>query len=248
MEKEFLKKKVSLLVLCNVDPKGIIYNKRKNISDRINDYEKSLPFWLNLNFFNNIIIVENSGYKGDLFKKYIDKSENKKKIELIIYNGQKFNRKRGKGFGAYQQVRKVIKSSQNIKKSDYLVLVPGRYIVWNVKKIILKTKTSIMNDIIKNLTFATGHIALYPKKFIIKYWLPFLSKTNDSLGISGEHQAAKAILRAISDGYTWQLPCEIPDTEAISGYSNTNYRRSFFYSLALKYYSILKKFIFEYQR
>jgi len=79
MEKEFLKKKVSLLVLCNVDPKGIIYNKRKNISDRINDYEKSLPFWLNLNFFNNIIIVENSGYKGDLFKKYIDKSENKKK-------------------------------------------------------------------------------------------------------------------------------------------------------------------------
>jgi hypothetical protein len=248
MEEIFLKKKTSLVILCNINPAGIINSKRNNVLDRIEDYKKSLPFWLSLNLFKNIVIVENSGYNGDLFKQYINKSKQKKNIELIIYDGQKFDRKLGKGFGVYQQVRKVIKSSKNIKKSDYLVIVTGRYIVWNVKKIILNTKASIMNDIIKNLSFATGHVVLYPKKFIIKYWLPFSSKTNDSLGISGEHQWAKAILRAISDGYTWQLPCEIPDTDAISGYSNTSYRKGFFYSIALKYYSILKKFIFEYQR
>ena len=245
---KILVEKTSLVLLCNINPAGIINSNRNNLSDRIKDFEKSLPFWLNLNFFKNIIIVENSGYKGDLFKKYINKSKNKKKIELVIYDGQNFNRKLGKGYGAYQQVSRVLKYSKNAKKSEYFVLVTGRYVIKNIKKILFGVKSDIMCDLVRNLTFATGMVTFASKSFVVKYWLKFMSKTNDSQGRSGEHQQAKAVLRAISEGYSWQLPSEHTQIDGISGFANIPYVRNNFYELILKYYFYLKKFVFEFRR
>ena len=248
MKKNFYKKKVSLVVLCNVDPKNVIHTKRKNIEDRINDFEKSLPFWLNLDFFKNIIVIENSNYKGDLFKKHIERLPNTKNIELIIYNGQKYNRKLAKGYGWYQQIDKVLKYSKNAKKSEYFVIVTGRYIIRNIKHILLNNKEELMCNITQNLTFALSPVTFFSKKFLNLYWLKYCSKTNDSKGRTMEHQQAKAVLRAISEGYKWQLPVEAPDIDAISAYSNTRYKRNFIYRLILKNYSYLKKFIFEFKR
>ena len=248
MKKTFFKKKVSLVVLCNVDPKNVIHTKRKNIEDRINDFEKSLPFWFSLNLFKNIIVIENSDFQGDLFKKHIKQSTNKKNIELIVYDGQKYSRKLGKGYGWYQQVNKAIKYSKKAKRSKYFVIVTGRYIIQNIEEMLLKTEIPLMCDITKNLSLGYSPVTLFSKDFIKKYWLKFCSKTNDTKGITMEHQQAKAILRAISDGYRWQLPPMSADIIAVSAISNTAYRRNFLHSLILKYYSYLKKFIFEFKR
>lgn len=248
MKQNFYKKKVTLVLLCNIDPKNVIHTARKNIQDRINDFNKSLPFWLNLDFFKKIIIVENSNYRGDLFTKHIKKSINKKNIELIIYDGQKFNRKLGKGYGVFQQIDKILKISKNAKKSEYFAIVPGRYIIRNIKKILLNNNKTLMCDINTNLTFAFSPLTFFSKSFLKNYWLKFCAKINDSQGRTMEHQQAKAILRAISDGYKWQLPCEAADLDAISGFSNTNYKRNLLHGIALKYYSYLKKFIFEFKR
>ena len=248
MNKKFLKENVSLVLLCNIDPKNVIHTKRDNIEDRVNDFKKSLPFWLNLSFFKNIIIIENSNNDGKIFNHYIRNSINKNNIELIIYDGQKFNRKLGKGYGWYQQIDKILKISKYAKNSNYFVFVTGRYIIQNIEKIIFKTKTTLMCDINSNLTFAYSPVTLFSKNFLKKYWLKYCSKTNDSEDRSMEKQQAKALLRAISDGYQWQLPPEAPDILAISAISNTPYRRNFIHSLIIKYYSILKKFIFEFKR
>lgn len=248
MKKSFLKKKVSLVLLCNVDPKRVMHTKRKNIQDRINDFEKSLPFWFSLDLFKNIIVVENSNFKGDLFKKHIKQSINKKKIELIVYDGQKYNRKLGKGYGWFQQIDKVLKYSKNAYKSEYFTIVTGRYIIKNIEKMLLKTKNPLMCDLTRNLSFAFSPVTLFSKDFIKKYWLKFCSKTNDSEGRTMEHQQAKAILRAMSDGYKWQLPPVSADIIAVSAISNTPYKRNFLYSLIIKYYSYLKKFVFEFKR
>ena len=84
MKKSFLKKKVSLVLLCNVDPKKVIHTKRKNIQDRIDDFEKSLPFWFSLDLFKNIIVIENSNFKGDLFKKHIKQFINIKIVAKFL--------------------------------------------------------------------------------------------------------------------------------------------------------------------
>ena len=248
MKKSFYKNKVSLVLLCNVDPKNVLHTKRKNIQDRLDDFNKSLPFWLNLDFFKNIIVIENSNYQGNIFKKHIKKSKNKNKTELIIYDGQKYKRNLGKGYGWYQQIDKVLKHSKFSKKTDYFAIVTGRYIIKNIEKMLFNLKVPLMCDINKNLTFAFSPVTLFPKFFLKKYWLKFCSKTNDSKGRTMEHQQAKALLRAISDGHEWQLPPESAEIIAISAISNTSYRRNFFHSLLLKYYSYLKKFVFEFKR
>lgn len=48
MKKNFYKKKVSLLLLCNIDPKNVIHAKRKNIQDKIQEL-------ISINYFVGII-------------------------------------------------------------------------------------------------------------------------------------------------------------------------------------------------
>jgi hypothetical protein len=113
---------------------------------------------------------------------------------------------------------------------------------------LLKNKNPLMCDLTRNLSFAFSPVTLFSKDFIKKYWLKFCSETNDSEGRTMEHQQAKAILRAISDGYKWQLPPVSADIIAVSAISNTPYRTNFLHSLIIKYYSYLKKFVFEFKR
>ena len=251
MDKKFLKKKVSLLVLCNINPNSVVSTMRTNIEDRVNDFKKSLPIWLSKDYFKNIILVENSNYKGELFNHLIRESDFKDNIELIIYDGQNFDRKLGKGYGWYDQIDKVINDSnfsKFSKDSEYFVIVTGRYILKNFDKIIFKVKTPFMCNINNNLKFAFSPITFFPKSFIIKYWLPICSKTNDSIGNSMEHLQANAMLKAISDGYDWQLPPEAINYDAISATTNSKYNRYPFHFTINKYYSYLKKFIFEFKR
>ena len=135
-----------------------------------------------------------------------------------------------------------------VNESDYFVIVTGRYIINNFDKIISKTKIPFMCNINNNLKFAYSPITIFPKKFIKEYWLPSCSNTNDSIGKSMEHMQANAVLNAIADGYDWQLPPEAPDLNAISGFTNTPFKKGFFHTLLTKYYSYLKKFIFEFKR
>jgi len=248
MNKNFLKGKVTLLVLCNVDAKSVVGTARSNILDRLNDFNKSLPIWLNKSYFKNIIIIENSDYKGDLFDEYINNSVNKENIELIVYDGQTYDRKLGKGYGWYDQINKVINESNYAKNSDIFVIVTGRYVIRNFDKIISNTKIPMMCNINSNLKYAFSPITIFPKSFIKNYLLPAISKTNDSMGKAMEHYQADALLRAIADGYEWQLPPEAPDLDVISAFSNKKYDRYLFHSQIIKYYSYLKKFIFEFKR
>lgn len=69
----------------------------------------------------------------------------------MIYDGQKYNRKLGKGFGWYQQVDTLLKHPKNAKKTNYFVLVTGRYKIKNIIKILLNANTPFICNINKNL-------------------------------------------------------------------------------------------------
>ena len=105
-----------------------------------------------------------------------------------------------------------------------------------------------MCNLNNNLSFAFSPVTIFPKNFIYDYWLPECKNSNDSIGLTMEHCQARAVLRAIADGYAWQLPSVAPELDAISGTSNLPYYRGFFHSKGLRYYSYLKKFIFEFKR
>lgn len=248
LDLDFIKKNLVLFIPCTVDAKGVANTLRENINDRVSDIEESIISWIELDLFSKILIVENSGYSGNLFNIIQEKYNKRVHIEILIYDGQNFDRNLGKGYGWYDSIKTGIENSKLGKRSDIFTIVPGRYFIPNAKKILTSLKCNLMCNINNNLTFAFSPISVFKRDFIVNYWIPECKKSDESIGFPMEKYQARAVLRAIADGYEWELPAEDPFLSAISGTSNMPYMNGFFHTIALRYYSYLKKFVFEFKR
>ena len=244
MNKDHIKNNVTLIVPCTINASGITHTIRPD-EDRLNDLKRSLPIWINSNLFKNYIVIENSNYDGLVIDEIISNSPNKDIIEYIKYDGQWFDRSLGKGFGWYDQIKTAMNESIFAQGSDIFVFVTGRYEIKNFEKILLNVNKEIMCDIKENLTFAFSPVVVFPKSFILNYLLPEWKNINELKGLTMEHSQSRALLRAIADGYEWELPYEAPDMDTISAIHNMPYKRYPFHNLIIKYYSYLKKFVFE---
>jgi hypothetical protein len=247
MDKDYIKKNISLIIPCTIDASGITNSIRSN-EDRLNDLKTALPIWINSDFFKNYIIIENSNYNGPIISDIISSSHNKNIVEYIKYDGQWFDRSLGKGFGWYDQIKTAMNKSNFAQESEIFVFVTGRYIIKNFEKILLNVNREMMCDIKENLTFAFSPVVVFPKTFILDYLLPEWKGIDESKGLSMEHVQSKALLRAIADGYEWELPYEAPIMDTISAIHNKPYKLYPFHDVIIKYYSYLKKFVFESKR
>lgn len=247
-DRKFIHENITLLILCTVDSKGVIHTGRSDPRERLKDITTALPKWFKLKLFKRVIIIENSNYQGSEIKNLMDEYSDEMIGELIIYDGQKYNRGLGKGYGWYSGVSTALSSSKLADSSDYFMIIPGRYFIPNIVEIMDGLRVPLMCNLNNNLSFAFSPVTVFSKKFLHDYWLPECKMTNDSIGLTMEHCQARAVLRAIADGYEWQLPAVAPQLDAISGTSNLPYYRGVIHSLGLKYYSYIKKFIFEFKR
>lgn len=109
--------------------------KRKNISDRINDYRKSLARWAELPY--TVIAVENSGY-GNPFEDILKNAPNIHYVSTYIPSDPE----RGKGYGEGKTLAYAI-NHLIPSYSTYIMKVTGRYAPkYDLSKVIeiLKTK------------------------------------------------------------------------------------------------------------
>jgi len=248
INRTFVSEKITLLILCTVDAKGVLHTGRSDPKERLEDITIALTKWLKLKLFKRVVIIENSNFQGNEIHNVLQNFSDELTTELIVYDGQNFNRNLGKGYGWYQSVMTALSTSKLAASSEYFMLIPGRYFIPNIIKIIDGLRVPLMCNLNSNLTFAFSPVSVFTKQFIEQYWLPECKKTNDSIGLTMEHCQARAVLRAIADGSEWQLPAVAPELDAISGTSNMPYYRGFLHSLGLRYYSYLKKFVFEFKR
>jgi hypothetical protein len=237
----------TILILAGaVDAGNVLHTERHSITDRYNDTVVALDKWVKSGLFDKIVVFDSSGYDLDALK---DRYNNKKILfEFISENLQDFDRSLGKGHGTYVSIKYLMSNSNLYNNAERVVIVSARYYIKNAKKIIESNKSEINCDINLNLSYAFNPMIIAKKQFIDVYWNKFISATNDTKGLTFEHCFAKAILRAISDGYSWELPSEAAHIDAISGCSNEKYYRGFIHWHGLKYYSWVKKFVFEFKR
>ena len=212
-------KKVCILLTATIDPKGIVFMQRSDPTVRENDYIDSIKKWIE-NISYSILFCENSGYNSkieEILKGYVDR-----KTEFLQFNGQDFPRELGKGYGELQTIKYAIQHSNLIKGSDYVIKVNGRYFIKNIEKIACALSSNkdvyVMADLKKELTWADSRVYAFKPSFITEYLSKFQDLINDSKGFYLEHALARAILRAISDGYKW-MP--LPSKPFIIGYSGT---------------------------
>lgn len=235
-----------IIIMCTLNDNEVINSKRTNIYDRIKDTKFALTKWLSLSKFKKFLIIENSGYETPLFSDLISEFSNKQ-IEFLQFNGQNFDRKLGKGYGVLTALKYLEINSFLFKHYNHFVIIPGRYYISNHEKI-LKNNSEIISDFQNKLTYAFNPLLKCTKDFIQNYLILYLEHTNDFNGIHFEHCLAKAVHRAISNGIKWDLPCEIPIVEGISGTSNRRYYRNSFYKFFIVAYSRFKFFCFSFAR
>jgi hypothetical protein len=242
---------LSLILTATIDPKGMSYTVRANIEDRLNDYKKSFNFWINQDKVKKIIFIENSGYDISYFKELSKKSN--KEIEIISSDFNNFfERKLGKGFGEYLNLKEIFEKSKIANKTNYFIVISGsRHIIKNFNKIfndIEESNTDIYLNLKDNLKFADTQIFSGTKKFFENYLLPELSKVNDSVNNIFEYCAARATLKAIADGFSYSQIKIYPDIEGFGGSNGRKIKTNIFKKFRLFIFGRIKKYIFKSHR
>lgn len=131
-----------LLLTGTIDPSRFnnTMTTLTNVKVRLNQYESALEWWITKSDFQNIVFIENSGYKFN-FDKYIQLAEqNKKKFEYIL--GTPYFKEtvaHGKSYGEILLINEAVEKSELLKTADSFYKCTGRLIIKNINKI-LKTQ------------------------------------------------------------------------------------------------------------
>ena len=241
----------ALILTCTIDPGNMPNLVRKNIETRLNDYKKSLNFWINNKDVNKIILIENSGSDLSYFRNLV-KSENNKEIEILSTNSNNsYDKNLGKGYGQYLCLKEVFESSRIAQKTDYFIDVTGRYCIKNfslILKDIISNNTNIYINLSDNLKFADPNIYGGSKKFFTNYVLPETKKTNDSLNNIFESCVANATLKAISNGMSLSKTPLYADIQGFIGTNGKQYKQNVFKKIKLFFFRKLKIYFFNHKK
>ena len=240
-----------LILTATINPGEMPDLVRKDVNIRFSDYKKSFEFWLKKSSVKKIIFIENSNYDLSFFRNLAEKYKDKQ-IEILSNNlNSQFNKNLGKGYGQYLCLNEVFKKSSIAKTTDYFIDVTGRHCITNFEQLLEDinfNRTDIYINLSNNLKFSDTNIYAGSKKFFTDYVVPETSKTNDYEYNIFEHCVAKAVLRAISNGYTLS---RIPIYPIIDGYIGTNgkkYKQNFFKKIKLFFFRKFKIYFFGHKK
>ena len=241
----------ALILTCTIDPGNMPNLVRKNIETRLNDYKKSLNFWINNKDVNKIIFIENSGSDLSYFRNLV-KSENNKEIEILSTNSNNsYDKNLGKGYGQYLCLKEVFESSKIAQKTDYFIEVTGRLCIKNfslILKDIISNNTNIYINLSDNLKYSSPSLFGGSKKFFTNYVLTETKKTNDSLNNIFENGVANATLKAISDGMSLSKTPLYADIQGFIGTNGKQYKQNIFKKIKLFFFRKLKNYFFNHKK
>lgn len=128
-----------LLLTGTIDPSA--YNNTNvvltNADERLNQYVSTIKKYIELDFFNNVVFVENSGYPfpEEEIQKFA--AEHNQKFELVrIKSDVTKTVEKGKSYGEGDCIDQGLRNSELIKSEKYFVKCTGRVFVKNIKKIL----------------------------------------------------------------------------------------------------------------
>jgi len=241
----------ALILTCTIDPGNMPNLVRKNIETRLNDYKKSLNFWINNKDVNKIIFIENSGSDVSYFRN-LAKSENNKEIEILSTNSNNsYDKKLGKGYGQYLCLKEVFESSRIAQKTNYFINVTGRHCIKNfslILKDIISNNTNIYINLSNNLKYTNTTFFGGSKKFFTDYVLPETKKNNDSLNNIFENCVANATLKAISNGMSLSKTPLYADIQGFIGTNGKQYKQNVFKKIKLFFFRKLKIYFFNHKK
>lgn len=126
----------------------------KNEDERRQQYIDCLKFFIESGAFKKIVFCENSNYGNEqlmFLQKFAE--NNRVNLEILSFQGNiKEITRHGKGYGEGEIMSYVLKHSELVKKSQYLVKITGRMKVDNIKDIVALLKRNRTYFNIPNFT------------------------------------------------------------------------------------------------
>ena len=240
----------ALILTCTIRPYNMPNLQRSDTNLRLQDYKKSFNFWISNSNIKKIIFIENSGYDLEYFYKTAKNS--KKEIEIMSNKlNETYDKNLGKGYGQYLCLKEIFDKSSIAKKTNYFIDVTGRHCVKNFNEIIsdlIKENSDIYINLTDKLKFADTNIYGGTKEFFIHYFIPEVSKTNDSKNKIFERCAANGVLKAISNGMKLS---NVPIYANIDGFIGTNgkeYKQNIFKKVKLFLFRKLKSYFMNHKK
>lgn len=221
---------ILFLTAC-VNPKGMAYTRLSNPKVRLNQYKEALDWYLN-NTAMKILIVENSGY--DFSQDYQAEIKDGR-LEFITYNGNDYDRKRGKGYGEASIMKYGIEHSMFLKGNldTMVVKVTGRLLCKNITELCDRYHAS--NTVYANLgkddwggNLALSQVVVAPVRYFSNSFLPKCEEINDSQCRHFEHVLYDSIKDWKKNGGKHRMFWIPPIIEGMSGTSGAkiNTRKS----------------------
>ena len=241
----------ALILTCTINPVDIPNLVRKDPKIRFEDYKKSFNFWLNQKNISKIIFVENSNYDLKEFYEISEKFPSKE-VEILSSDlNESYNKKLGKGYGQYLCLKDVFNKSKLAKNSDYFIDITGRHCVKNFNQIlkdIIVNKSDIYINLSNHLKFADTNLYAGTKNFFVNFLLPETQKTNDENGNIFENCVARAVLKAVSDGFSLSKTPIYPMIDGFIGTNGKKYKYNFFKKIKLYFFRKLKTYFFNHPK
>lgn len=129
-----MKRDIIILMTACINPKGMTQTVVQDNETRKKQYFQALDYYLQSTNYN-VVFVENSN--TDISTDY-EKSIDSGRLEIITFDGNDYNKRRGKGYGEGCIIDYAMKHSRiiNDNPNSTIVKVTGRHLVKNVKSII----------------------------------------------------------------------------------------------------------------
>lgn len=219
-----------LLLTSTINPNGMSYTVLQDRDIRQEQYNKALQFYL-VNTPYKIVFCDNSGI--DISREYLNYI-NSGRIEFITFNGNDFDKTKGKGYGEAKIILYAIENSQFLKKDCYVTKITGRIIVKNICELI-QSRVYYINNIVR-CGFCTDNsifsiIITSPISWIKKGLEKYMEDINDTNGIYIEHILYKMLYESKSNSILGRiiiLPfLKSPKIDGISGSTGKSYNDIF---------------------
>src|SRR6476469_2566857 len=180
--------KLVLLLTGSINQlKGLPFTNLIDPDVRKQQYIESIKFYVNSTDLP-IVFVENTG--NDI-SAYFQTELSRGRLEILIFTGNNFEPRLGKGVGEFECIKFAIPKSKLISNADFVFKITGRYQLNNLNKFINQWRRNKIVYVMSNTNFLkaytdTRFIGFNPN-FINNYLEIFISQLNDSEGIYLEH-------------------------------------------------------------
>lgn len=119
---------MTLLLTACVNPNGMTYTVLQDIGERRKQYVDALSYYLENTSFP-VVFCENTLCDfSALFQSYIDSG----RLEYLTFDGNNYDRIKGKGYGEALIMIYAIEHSRLIRKDGYVTKITGRIKVQNI--------------------------------------------------------------------------------------------------------------------